>query len=243
MSRFLKCVFSAALIFVLCLSVFAGIGEEAKGKEIVIVNRTGFSIAEFYLTYESNPTLGPLRNRTWIKNGESVVFSLTAEDLEISAWKARIGVSRGGKVVYSTFNNVDLAPMLESGYANFIPEEEGSVKFLFEATKKEFFYLSNTTDFTIKEIYLMPTDSGMDSENRLEKPLMSGELIKISLSYEEVKQETTWNLRLGVEEDGTITYFTLQNFPLEKLTGCECVILKPYKDSMSFYYSKEPLEV
>ena len=242
MSRFLKCVFSAALIFVFCLSVFAGIGEEAKGKEIVIVNRTGFSIAEFYLTYESNPTLGPLRNRTWIKNGESVVFSLTAEDLEISAWKARIGVSRGGKVVYSTFNNVDLAPMLESGYAAFIPEE-GSVQFLFEATKKEFFYLSNTTDFTITDLYLMPSEFEGEPVNRLEKPLLPGELVLIQLSYEEVKEDTVWNLRLGVEEDGSTTFFTLQKFPLEKLTGCECVILKPYKDSMSFYYSKEPLEV
>lgn len=243
MSRFLKSIFSVALIFVLSLSVFAGIGEEAAGKEIIIVNRTGFNIAEFYLTSESNPTLGPLRNRTWIKNGESIVFSLTNEDLEISAWKARIGVSRGGKVVYTTFNNVDLIPMLESGYANFIPEEEGSVEFLFEATKKEFFYLSNTTDFTITDIYLMPSESEEEPVNRLEKPLLPGELIRIQLSYEEVMEETAWNLRLGAEEDGSTTFFTLKNFPIEKLTGCECVILKPYKDSMSFYYSKEPLEV
>ncbi|MBQ3168239.1 MAG: hypothetical protein IJB99_00610, partial [Clostridia bacterium] len=74
-----------------------------------------------------------------------------------------------------------------------------------------------------------------------EQSFLPGEVLKISMGYEEVMQDTAWALRIGVENESETTYFTLENFPIEKLTGCECVILKPYKDSISFSYSKIPL--
>ncbi|MBQ5770391.1 MAG: hypothetical protein IIW08_04350, partial [Clostridia bacterium] len=98
MSKFIKTVLLLALVLAAAFSVYSAMAEET-GKDIVIVNRTGFSIAEFYLTSESNVAYGPLRNRAWIKSGEEIVVSLTDEELLIDAWKAHIGVSRGGKVV------------------------------------------------------------------------------------------------------------------------------------------------
>ncbi len=240
MPRFLKCILSLALILMFILPAVSE-NEAAAGKDIIIVNRTGASIAEFYFTNESNAKWGALKNKAWIKADEEIVLSFTADELA-QVWKARIGVSRAGKVTYYTFNNIDLAPMAETGYASFMPKEEGSTAVIFEATKKEFFYLSNTTDFTISEVFLMPSGTVSNQANRLEKPLLPGELVQIRMSYEELLQETNWNLRLGIDEGDSTTYFTLQNFPIEKLTGCECVVLKPYKDSMSFYYSKDPIE-
>ncbi len=240
MPRFVKCILSLALILMFILPAVSETAEEAP-KDIVFVNRTGASIAEFYFTAESNAKWGGLKNTVWIKADEEVVLSFTADELA-QAWKARIGVSRAGKVTYYTFNNIDLAPMAETGYASFMPKEEGSNSVILEATKKEFFYLSNTTDFTISEVFLMPSGTVSNQVNRLEKPLLPGDLVQIRMSYEELLQETNWNLRLGIDDNGSTTYFTLQNFPIEKLTGCECVVLKPYKDSMSFYYSKDPIE-
>lgn len=225
-----------ALALLIALTAVSGVCEETE-KEIVFVNRTGSSIAEFYFAPESSARWGALVNSEWIKTGTEVKRTFTAEELTETVWKARIGVYHGGKIDYFTFNNVDLAGMLETGFANFLPESENKYVYVLEAAKKEFFAFSNTTDFTITSLQLAPVDAEIaQTENRLSEPLKPEQEIEIRMPYEEVMMETTWSLRLGAEKDGSVTYFTLKDFPLEKFTGCECVCLQPYKNSISFYY-------
>lgn len=242
MPRITKTAVLIALALILALSSFACISEEAE-KKLVFINRTGASIAEFYFASESSAKLGACRNPEWIKaDGEITLTFKESEIAEGAYFKARIGVYRSGKVQYVNFDKIDLLPMLETGFAVFMPEKEGSTVISLLPAKKEFFHFSNTTTFTINSIALVPSGSSAPQDNRLNAPLLPGETVKIQMTYEEVMQDTMWNLRMGIDKDGEITYFTLQSFPLDKLTGCECVILKPYKDSCSFHYSNDPIE-
>ena len=242
MRRFFLSIFCFALIAVLSLAP-AACAEGETDKTLTFINRTGYSICEFYVAPESAKSWGSIKNAEWIKSEEQIEVTFTAEQLASEAeWKVRIGVYRAGKVAFTNFNHVDLASLLETGIAGFMPEKEGSTVINLLPCKKEFFYFSNTTDFIIESIFLMPSEIGVSNENRLEKPLQPGEYAKIKLTYDEVMMEGMWNFRMGINKGGTITYFTLQEFPLSKLTDCECVVLKPYKDSCSFHYSNEPFE-
>lgn len=242
MRRFLVSVLSVALCVMMSLSVFTVLAEES-AKSVVFVNRTGFSIAELYAVPETEAAWGACLNSKWIKADEEIELTFSGKDIaQGSEWKFRIGLYRAGSVKFLNFNHIDLAPFFETGFASFMPDPEKEGAVTLAASKKEFFHFSNTTEYTISSLALMPSGTTAGKENRLEKPLLPGETIVVRMGYDEVMLESEWNLRLGIDKDGKITYFTLQNFPLEKLTGCECVVLKPYKDSCSFYYSQEPVE-
>ena len=236
--------FLCMLSFVLVFAVFLPVGYAEPEDTIItitFINNSDITISEFYGAHETKHTnFGPYRNSKRIRPGETDEIRFTAEELASdSLWWIRLGLSSPKRTAYKDWHKFDLSAIKETGIINFV-NVEGTSTYAILAGKKDFFHMSNTTSFNILSLHLFPSGSEY-GENRLEQSFLPGEVLKISMGYEEVMQDTAWALRIGVDNESETTYFTLENFPIEKLTGCECVILKPYKDSISFSYSKIPL--
>ena len=235
--------FFRMLFFILILAIGLPIGYAESGDEkttITFVNKSGASISEIYIAPESKAYFGAAKNNRWLKTEESIDLLFSADELSTTTeWKVNIGILRSGRISYINLNKVDFSLFTETGIANFIYNTE-TKSYELRTGKKDFFTMSNTTSYNIVSLFLFPSGSENGS-NRLMKPFLPGETLQIRMDYEEIIEDTSWNLRIGVEEELGVTYFTLKDFPIEKLTGCECVILKPYKDSISFSYSKIPL--
>lgn len=234
--------FLCILSFILVIAVFLPVGCAETEVTIKFFNNSDITISEFYIAPEDEHTIfGKYRNNKRIKPGESDELHFTAEELASETlWWVRLGLVSPTRTAYKNWHNFDFSDIIESGIINFV-NVEGTSTYAILAGKKNFFHLTNITSFNIVSLHLFPSGSESDL-NRLEKPFLPGEALQIRMDSEEVMQNTTWDLRIGVEEGAGTTYYTLENFPIENLTGCECVILKPFKNTISFSYSNDPVK-